>query len=48
VKQTGPMLEKDILAVINRESNTGLSMRSTSYHKTNFSNQPVCFWKSFY
>lgn len=47
VKQTGPMLQKDILAVINRDSNTGLSMRRTSYHKTNFSKSASLFVKEF-
>jgi len=46
VKQTGPMLEKDFLAVINRDSNTGFSTR-TSYHKTNFSKWASLFLKEF-
>jgi hypothetical protein len=45
VKQAGPMLKKAILAVINRDSTTGLSMRRTSYHKTNFSKLASLFLK---
>jgi len=47
LKQTGPMLEEDILAAINRHSNTGLSVRRTSYHKTNFSKSASLFLKVF-